>query len=588
MNRPSMQLDSSSVLLLVKMHFLLLAELCLVAGLILLSALLGAPRWLQSVGRWWREIARRPVLPLLLPAVAVIALRLLLLPLAEVPYPQAARDEFSYLLAADTFASGRLTNPPHAHFQSFQSPHIIFQPTYASKYPPGQALALGAGEWLLHPWLGVLLSVAALIIAAGWAARAWLPPPYALLATTLLALRIGVMSYWTNSYWGGAVAATGGALLLGALPRLDKRPKLLAGVLLGLGLGILALSRPLEGLIYSAAALSVWAFPFFRAGGARRLRRLLPALGCGAMVVTAILFWLAYYQYAVTGDPFTTPYRVWLDTHQSDGLHALATPVNAGYKRFFEWTSQSVQEYSSLSSRAARMGFIVVSFFWCPILAVFIVASGPWLLTNRRVRLVTLAVLAPLLIWLLGMELWVYSHYLAPLTAAMTILGVQAIRIFVAGVRRRFPRLRLNSNLLLAGLPALLLVLNLVGLFLRNTDRLWTTPSYETGWCCFPALSERARVERILAGREGRHLVFVRNPPEGFAGTEWVYNGASIDDAKIVWAREISPDADCALRGYYPQRQVWVTYVGETPARAVPFPDPSCGTLDSSPRMASQ
>lgn len=581
-----MQLDPANVLLLVKTHFLLLAELSLVLILLLVWLRIGSPPWLRAAGRSWRKFAERPVLSVLAPAVGVVVIRLLLLPLAEVPYPQFARDEFSYLLGADTFASGRLTNPPHPHFQSFQSPHIIFQPTYASKYPPGQALALALGEWIAHPWVGVLLSVSALIVAAGWAARAWLPPSYALLATTLLALRIGVMNYWTNSYWGGAVAAVGGALLLGALPRLGERPKLLPGFLLGLGLGIMALSRPAEGLIFSAVVLTAWAVPLLP-GAARRLRPLLPALGCAAVVLSALLLWLAYYQYAVTGDPFLTPYRVWLDAHQSDGANSSVAPVNAAYRRFFEWSSQSSQEYDSLTNRAGRVGFILLSFFWCPILGVFVFSNARWLFTDRRMRLLALVVLSTLLIWLLGVRLWAYSHYLAPLTAGLTILGVQAIRIFVAGVRRRFPRRRVNPAFLFVALPVLLLGLNLIGLYLRSTDRLWTTPFYDTGWCCFPRLSERARVERALRGREGRHLVFVRNPAVGLAGTEWVYNEASIDDAKIVWAREVSPAADCALRDYYPERRVWVTYVDESPAQATSFPDPSCQSPGAQPRTVS-
>jgi hypothetical protein len=497
-----------------------------------------------------------------------------------VPYPQVARDEFSYLLAADTFASGRLTNPPHPYSESFQSPHVIFQPTYTSKYPPGQALALGFGQWLIHPWAGVLLSVAALVVATGWAARAWLPPSYALLAATLLALRVGVLGYWANSYWGGAVAATGGALLLGALPRLSKRPDVVPGLLLGLGLGILALSRPLEGVLYGAAALVAWMIGLFRAGKAHQLRRLLPALGAGVVVLAGVLLWLAYYQYAVTGDPFTSPYRVWLDRHQSDGHDAQAMPVNAAYKRFFEWASQSTQEYSSPWRRTARMGLIVFTFYWCPAIAVFVVSGAPWLLTDRRRRLVAVSVFVPLLTWLLTMKIWVYSHYLAPLTAGMAILGVQAIRIFVAGARRRFPQLQPNSTFLIVGLPVLLVGLNFLGLYLRNTGRLWTTPYYDTGWCCVPGTSERERVERILSERDGRHLVFVRNPPAGFAGTEWVYNKSSIDDAKIVWVREVSPTVDCALRAYYAYRQPWVTYVGESPARVEPFPDPSCSGVN--------
>jgi hypothetical protein len=61
------------------------------------------------------------VASILVGAIA-LSLRLLLTPLLPLPKP-AIHDEFSYLLAADTFSHGRLTNPTHPmwiHLETFK------------------------------------------------------------------------------------------------------------------------------------------------------------------------------------------------------------------------------------------------------------------------------------------------------------------------------------------------------------------------------------------------------------------------------------------------------------------------------------
>ncbi len=217
----------------------------------------GILRPIEKIGA---PFAARKSLVILAIAVAAIVVRISMLWLTPVPVP-AAHDEFSYLLAADTFAHGRLTNPPHPMWIFLDTIHVNQHPTYMSKYPPAQGAVLAIGMLLGHPWIGVLLSMAGMCAAITWMLQGWFPAEWAVLGGALVLVQFSVFNYWVDSYWGGAVAAIGGALVMGSLPRIFQHQRPRDAIWLGLGAAILANSRPFEGFVFClpvAAALGWW------------------------------------------------------------------------------------------------------------------------------------------------------------------------------------------------------------------------------------------------------------------------------------------------------------------------------------------
>jgi len=95
-----------------------------------------------------------------------------------------------------------------------------------------------------------------------WMLQAWLPPTWRFWADAGGAAS-GLFSYWINTYTGGGfIAALGGALVMGALPRFMRAARLRDGLLMGL-VPYSSPSLALEGLLLClpvAVVLMRWLF----------------------------------------------------------------------------------------------------------------------------------------------------------------------------------------------------------------------------------------------------------------------------------------------------------------------------------------
>jgi len=83
----------------------------------------------------------------------------------------------------------------------------------------------------------------------------------------------------------------------------------------------------------------------------------------------------------------------------------------------------------------------------------------------------------------------------------------------------------------------------------------------------------RVAVQRELETMPGGQLVIVRYQPDHKPFREWVYNDADIDQAKVIWAREMDPSAkNQEVIDYFKDRQAWLLEADEVPAKLTKYP----------------
>ncbi len=399
----------------------------------------------------------------------VIGLVALLIPTLStawtgVPIP-TVHDEFSYLLAADTFAHGRITNPTPPFAEHYETFHVLMRPTYMSKYPPAQGLFLAIGRLLWHPILGVWLGGVLASLASYGMLRVWFAnrsQKWAFIGGVIVTLHPAIIR-WEHSYWGGCVAVFAGALFLGnarfLLYALESREALEEGgirlpILLaepaerlrsirwhsvGMGAGVWALanSRPYEGAVLTFCTLIASIRPLLRRASPRCKATERACFAPLALCLLLMSLQIGYYNYRITGSPLRLPY---IEHERAYGaapqLSWQSPPKPVAYshvriERFYH-TNDS-RQYHILRTRKGFLRFnyariaSILSGFYNPIALVIMLAALP--ITLRRSANARLALsLMAITLFASLFEKSHFLHYSAPVMCLYLYVMMDCLR----------------------------------------------------------------------------------------------------------------------------------------------------------------
>lgn len=378
--------------------------------------------------------------------------------------PPAYHDEYSYLFQAETFLAGRVSYPSHEAARLFDQMHVVNEGRFASRYFPGAGLWMAPFVAAGHPYWGQWLAGAIFAVLTYWIGNELAGGCCGLVAGLLTALSPG-MALFSNLLLAHHPTLVGlGFFLLGFL-RIIRRRSTGWGVVSGIGLAYAMLCRPLTAAGV-ALPFGVWFLVWMtrsimtrRAGDvsplvvreseSRTAENLRPLAACLALALPLIigLAALFFYNRAITGNGWLTPYSLYTETYTPRHVYGFNNVVwgeNHPGPRVLENYDKWAENLTPNLAAANVQARLVASWKWTLGLVPLSLALAGGFVLWRRLPWETWLVLAAIVslhavhipYWYVGIEHYHYVFESGPLWLLWTaVASVVATRTWREGRR---------------------------------------------------------------------------------------------------------------------------------------------------------